>query len=503
MRLCIPLVVFLLTPLALPSAAASALSAQYHLKVTLSALHGTETPSIEVTATLGLRNGRLAMSPMGPLPERWPTFVESLKVTALDGTPLPVAPGDAPGWTVDAPDQPVRIHYIVRLDHERLEWPGGIDGVAFVRDCGAFMTGRAVFVTSPGTEAAPDGEPFASVRISLPDGWAATTPWASADTPHTWLVETETALTESLLMMGTHTERVLRRGPLTLRFAVAGAANADRAEAFAAQSGAILDYYTDLMGGLPAPPPDRPLSTVVVTVAEAEATDGEVIGNHISMVFEADGGPESATIGWFMFAHEVFHLWNGATLRVADSRADWFKEGITSYYTFKALHYVGLVPEAGVLGVMDGLFYTRYRADAGYGTRSMREAASGFDKDNHWGLVYGGGLFAGLCVDIQVREATANARSLDDLMRAFYATYAGTRQTYTTNDVLAAANALSDHDFTPFFDAHIRGTAPVPVAECLSRTSLNATTDSGSLVATPDPSATSLETALWDGVLGR
>ncbi|GAB5537835.1 MAG: hypothetical protein Rubg2KO_40840 [Rubricoccaceae bacterium] len=493
----------LLALLAVPTANATAPAAQYHLTVTEAALHAAETPSLDLVATLDLRDGRLAMSPMGPLPERWPTFIADLTVEALDGTLLPVAASEAPGWTVDAPDQPIRIRYTVQLDHERLEWPGGIDGVAFVRDWGAFLTGRAVFVTSPEAEAAPDGKAFASVRISLPDDWIATTPWAPAEAADTWHVETATALTESLLMLGTHTERVLARGPLALRFAVAGEANADRAEAFAAQSGAILDYYTDLMGGLPAPPPDRPLSTIVVTVAEAASTDGEVIGNHISMLLEADNSPENATFGWLLFAHEVFHLWNGATLRVADSQADWFKEGVTSYYTLKALHHVGLLPEVGVLGVLDGLFYARYRADEGYGTLSMREAASGFDKDNHWGLVYGGGLFAGLCIDLQVREATANARSLDDLMRDFYTEHAGNDRTYTTDDVLAAANSLSGRDVTPFFDDHIRGMAPVPVAECLARTALDVTTETGRLVATPNPEASALEVALWEGVLGR
>lgn len=482
---------------------------QYHV-VVREPLQSMDVPTLHVTADLILRGGRLKMSPAGPLPERWPTFVELLDVRTADGAPLTVTPSPSatPGWTVDAPDQPVRLRYRVRLDHEQLEWPGGIDGVAFVRDWGALLTGRAIFVTSPGPEARgederDEGRANLTVRFSVPVGWDVTTPWDPTGVANTWRVGSSEALTEAIILIGTHTERVIESGPITLRFAVAGEQSAELAAAYTARAGQILDYYTALIGGPPAPSPRSPLSTVVVAMTEADAPDGEVIGHHISLMVDPDGGPEAETMGWLIFAHEIFHLWNGTTLRVGSTRADWFKEGVTNYYTLKALHRVGVLPEPAVLSVVDGLFHARYRADPGYGTLSMREAASGFEKDDHWGLVYGGGLFAGLCIDLRIRHETGNARSLDDLMRAFYSRLGGTEQSFTTDDVLEAASALSGYDFGPFFATHITGAVPLPVAECLSLTSLDVDTQDGHLVAIQDPEATSLQVSLWEGLLGR
>ncbi|MBK9156505.1 MAG: hypothetical protein IPM25_20260 [Chloracidobacterium sp.] len=58
-------------------------------------------------------------------------------------------------------------------------------------------------------------------------------------------------------------------------------------------------------------------------------------------------------------------------------------------------------------------------------------------KHKHWGLICGGGMFAGLCIDTEIRRASANERSLDDLMRSFYSRYSGSDRTYVTDDLKA------------------------------------------------------------------
>ena len=201
-----------------------------------------------------------------------------------------------------------------------------------------------------------------------------------------------------------------------------------------------MDYYIGLMGGIPKPRPGMELKQSLVLISQSENIDGEVIGNHLSMFMNPAGDPMDKMVGWFMFAHEFFHLWNGKTLRFASTTTDWFKEGVSNYYTIKALNQTGFVNEDIVLAMLSNLFYQRYVNDPGYGTLSPSRAASGFDKDNHWGLVYGGGLFAGIAMDMEIRHLTDNGYSLDDLMRDFYREYGGTEQLIGEEDIVTKAN---------------------------------------------------------------
>lgn len=456
--------------------------------------------TVLVSARLTLTDSLLYMSPAGPVPERWPQYVKNLIVRDRIGKELPVEENPGGGWILPArrPGQQIQLEYTLSLTHEEESWPGGIDGVAYQRDWGAFFTGRALFVMN-GEE-----KQGIKVRFQLPRDWKVSTPWQAIDRSGLfWQSPNLDQLTESMIFAGTHEELHFERGGLSLKFVLGGEGIVQQKHTFAERAEKLMNYYTEMMGGLPVPPPGQELSTVMVVINADRQVDGEVIGNHISMFMDPDGDMQSQMMGWFMFAHEFFHLWNGKTLRVSDTRADWFKEGVTNYYTLKALHQIGFIDEAGVRAILNGLFYQRYINDPGLGELSIAEAGSTFRKDAHWGLVYGGGLFTGICLDMIIRKNTDNEKSLDVLMRNFYGQYGGSDRVYGTGDVIAEAGRLGGENLEAFAGQYINGTEQAPLSEYLSYAGMIASTENGQLILAPKEQRTELEKQIWAGFLGE
>jgi len=152
---------------------------------------------------------------------------------------------------------------------------------------------------------------------------------------------------------------------------------------------------------------------------------------------------------------------------------------------------------------MNNLFYQRYIQDPGYGSLSPSRAASGFDKDNHWGLVYGGGLFAGIAMDLEIRHRTGNVSSLDDMMREFYTEYGGSEQTIDQADILDKVNKIGNTDFYAFMNSHIQGTDAINLVPYLKYAGIQVDTSANQLVMTHLQDKTALQSDIWAGFLGK
>lgn len=454
---------------------------------------------ISVQADLAITSALLRMSNFGPLPHKWPQYVSNLKALDENRNPIALQHRDSTAWLVDSTyvGQSITLHYDIRMEHEKENWPGGIDGVAFVKDYGMMASGRSLFIFNQ------DSEKEIEINIQIPDNWKVSTPWKRKENGHDrFYVKNQLQLQESLLFFGTHEEIDIDRESFRLRFVLGGGKLTGHKEQYIESANKVLDYYIQMMGGIPEPAPGNEIATVLVMINEADAIDGEVIGNNISLFLNPDAQPQEQIIGWFLFAHEFFHLWNGKSLRFENTKTDWFKEGISNYYTIKALHHAGLVNEEVVKMVMNGLFYNRYINDPGFGTLAPSEAASGFDKDNHWGLIYGGGLFAGICMDMEIRNNTENENSLDDLMRHFYKTTAGTDTLIGNKDILAKVNELGETDFTNLLNHSIHGTEPVPLQDYLKYAGIEVLTEDGQMKLQEVSNKSPLQEEIWSGFLG-
>jgi predicted metalloprotease with PDZ domain len=442
-------------------------------------------------------DGLLYMGPgANQLPKRWATFVNNLKATNSKGKPIIIE--ELPGaiWKISPPlQESIILTYEVKLDHEEHDWSGGIDGVAYATDWGVFYSGRSLFIMN--------GEQRNNINVdfNLPPQWKVTTPWqVKKDNKTAFPVNNLSELTESLIFAGRHEEISIIRDDFELVFALGGDDIIAQKDDFEGLAAGVLDYYIELMGGIPNPPPSNKFNKAVVIINSHATTDGEVIGNSISILIEKDGDQMSKIISRFIFAHEFFHLWNGKSFSPVNEEMEWFKEGFTNYYTLKSLYHVGFLNNDSYFDILNNLFFQRYNNDDGIGKLSM---TMGSKKHDHWGLIYSGGLFVSIAQDIIIRKASNNKKSIDDVMRGLFSKYGGTDKNYTIEELRKSMSELSGIDQSDFFNTFVSGNDRIPIAEYLSSAGLDAKIDDGQLIITKRKNINPLQQKMINGLFGK
>lgn len=429
------------------------------------------------------------------LPKRWATFVQNVNLKDSSGENLKIEELDGAEWFMHHHNnQRVTLSYEVHLNHEEHQWSGGIDGVAFATELGVFYTGRTLLILN--------GESWRNIKVhfNLPKKWNVSTPWKTTSAhKHSYRPTTYSDLIDAMIFAGTHKEVSLKRSDFELVFALGTTDIIHQEEEFKNLAEGVLDYYIDLMGGIPNPSPDNPFHKAVVVICSAETTDGEAIGNNISILIQKDGDQFSNMISRFIFAHEFFHLWNGKSFIPEGINTEWFKEGFSNYYTIKALHHVGFLNDASYLNFLSNFFYQRYSNDPGVGELSMTD---GNAKHEHWGLIYGGGMLVGIAQDILIRNATNNEKSIDDLLRHLYQQYGGTNNNYNSEELLDTMTKLSNVSQQDFYNSYILGTQKIPIDTYLNMAGLNAVIQDGQLNLSIDENASAQEKSILKGVFG-
>ena len=421
-----------------------------------------------VSYTFEATDSVLQMSSRGAdqFENRWATFISDLSAVSESGQNIAINPMPHGQWSFHAEKGTVvKLSYRVNLDHEKHDWSGGIDGVAYKRDHGVFYSGRSLFIMNGSS---PES---IIVNFEVPEHWKVSTVWDQNETgTNSFRVETYDELSESMLFAGEHEQFIFKRDGFELLLALGGEEIIAKNEEYVNLASGVLDYYIELMGGVPNPSPENPFHRALVIINPYEQPDGEVIGNCISILESNQADPMAQMMSRFVYAHELFHLWNGKSFFPSDLRCEWFKEGVSNYYTLKALYRVGVLNEESFFAMLNGFFYKRYASDPGVGSLSMTQ---GNEKHDHWGLIYSGGLFAGISQDMIIRKATNNKRSLDDLMRGIFSDLGGTNESYTLEDLQNRLSQLSGQEQAEFFETYIVGSKKIPLDEYLKLSGLH------------------------------
>ncbi len=174
-----------------------------------------------------------------------------------------------------------------------------------------------------------------------------------------------------------------------------------------------------------------------------------------------------------LYAHEIFHAWNVKRLRPADlwpyqyARPQptpwlWVSEGITDYYADLAEVRGGVVDARGFYALTAAkINEVRSATPVALEDASLSTWVHPVDGTGY--LYYPKGSLAGFILDILIRDASDNARSLDDVMRAVYQSTYKRGRGFTASDwwnaVSAAAGGTS---FAAFNARYIDGREPFP-----------------------------------------
>ncbi|AVI50719.1 hypothetical protein C5O00_05845 [Pukyongia salina] len=430
------------------------------------------------------------------LTNRWASFVHNLKVTTSRGKTIEVDALPDARWRMRSlPTETIIVSYEVHLDHEAHSWSGGIDGVAYATELGVFYTGRTLLILN--------GQNRSSINVDfkLPMNWSVTTPWDKINqNTYAYKVNSIFDLVNATIFAGTHKEATIRRSDFELVFAFGTKDIISREMEFENLAEGVMDYYISLMGGIPKSSPTDSLNKVMVVISSSSSTDGEAIGNNISILIEKDGDKFSETIWRFIFAHEFFHLWNGKSFSPKAEDTEWFKEGFTNYYTLKALHHTGFLNDTSYINLLSSFFYERYISDPGVGELSMTDGAL---KHDHWGLIYSGGMFVAIAQDILIRLATNNNSNIDDLLRSLFFKYNGDTNGYSLEDLFSEMSGLNEVDQIEFYNTYIIGHEIIPIDKYLSMVGFDSKVENGTLFISKKDNVSPEQQAIIKGILGQ
>lgn len=202
-------------------------------------------------------------------------------------------------------------------------------------------------------------------------------------------------------------------------------------------------------------------------------------------------GMKQPTKGYIKFlglcSHEYFHLWNVKRIRPqllkqADLSCEvhtellWAFEGITSYYDDLALVRSGRISRERYLEL---LAQTVTRVMRGSGRLKQSVAESSFDAwtrfyhqdenaPNAIVSYYSKGALVALGLDMQLREHTQEACSLDHFMRRLWEDFGKRDIGVSEDDLEKLASKMAGTDLSAFFSQTVHGTDDLPLEAWLA-----------------------------------
>jgi len=191
-------------------------------------------------------------------------------------------------------------------------------------------------------------------------------------------------------------------------------------------------------------------------------------------------------LGWLgLVAHEYFHTWNVKQLRPdvlgpfdyeneVYTRSLWVVEGITSYYDDLLVARAGLSTPKEYLEAFSKNIET-LQGTPGRKVQSL--SLSSFDawiklyrpdenSPNTAMSYYTKGAVVAWLLDAEIRSASGNKKSLDDLMRAAYQKFSGAKG-YTEAEFRALANQIAGKNLDAFFAKNVDSTAELDYGPAL------------------------------------
>jgi predicted metalloprotease with PDZ domain len=209
---------------------------------------------------------------------------------------------------------------------------------------------------------------------------------------------------------------------------------------------------------------------------------------NISMM-DLSGSTESRNSIWdSIVSHEFFHLWNVKRLRPEAlgpfdysqpnrTRYLWLAEGVTSYYGDLLLVRSGVWNEEAYWTETISKEINSLQRNPGRLKMSVADA-SWTVWDGRAGRrapdYYNKGRLIGLLLDIEIRDASDNQRSFDDVMRALYELCMEQGRGFADGDVRRLCEAIAGRDLGDFFAKYVDGIEELPFTDTLAKIGISA-----------------------------
>jgi predicted metalloprotease with PDZ domain len=400
--------------------------------------------------------------------------IRDMQAVSEGGEPLPIERTNRFSWRIDTQgSQVVRLRYRVLARDEGL----GFFGVA-MGTYHAFINGAAAFVYEMNSKQVPH-----EVRFRLPPGWKVTTAMdfvaqseqrPFGDVRDTFLAPNYDELIDSPIQMGWFEVRDFRARGVPMRIVFVSETDSIQCnmERIASDFQRIAEVGIDLFGS-------SPFSRYLFIVHLSGKGFAGGLEHLNSTVLNVPDRPDLNING--LAAHEFFHAWNVKRIRPkvlgpfdytqpVRTRALWWCEGVTDYYTSLILLRAGLINERAFWQDMEREIFTLENNPARERV-TLEEASWKVWEGN--GMGYGGlsyynkGKVVGFLLDVYIRGVTQNQRSLDDVLRFLMERYAYPKPGFEEDGILQAINRVVGRDVSALYQRMVASTEPLPYDEVL------------------------------------
>jgi predicted metalloprotease with PDZ domain len=327
----------------------------------------------------------------------------------------------------------------------------------------ALINGAPTFLTLAAEKTSRPHE----VVLHLPSAWKSTMtglPSGSSTTPHHYLAPDFDTLVDSPIVAGNpaiHEFTVQGKPHYLVNVGEGGVWDGPRS---ADDTRRIVEAHAAFWGGLPY---EKYVFINMIT----EASGGlEHRNSTVLMSSRWRTRERRGYVDWLsLVSHEFFHVWNVKRLRPVElgpfeyerenyARTLWVAEGLTSYYGDLLAARAGVMTPEEYLNELSGMIL-ELQTTPGRLAQPVEEAS--FDawvryyrQDENTANTtisyYTKGGVIGFLLDVEIRRATADTRSLDDVMRQAYARFGGATG-FTSAQFRALASEAAGTDLTAWF----------------------------------------------------
>lgn len=390
--------------------------------------------------------------------------------------PLEVQKTDKQDWNISGASQecgsPDHRDFVIRYS---IFWdtPGPFDSQ--LNDRHAFLNLAEILMYVPDRRSEDVSVQF----TNLPDGWQTATALASTSEPNTYSASSYDYLVDAPVEAGVLDQFSFESDGAPIHVILDGKESArSRLQNYLLP---ITRYELNLMAGPPFDSPDHGYTFFFHIGPSAEVGGGGMEHRNSSAI--AGGSPEECGA---IAAHEFFHAWNVKRIRPQSlepvdyskeqyTRALWFAEGVTNTYETFALERTGLWSKeqfykdlAGQIDILQSRPARLWQSAEESSLDAWFEGFSDYGDPSRSISYYNKGDILGVLLDLAIRDATDNRKSLDDVMRLLNDEYAKRGRFYDDSDgIRRAVEEVSGKSFKNFFGRYVSGTQEIPYNDFL------------------------------------
>jgi predicted metalloprotease with PDZ domain len=310
----------------------------------------------------------------------------------------------------------------------------------------------------------------------VPAGWKLIAELPAGPDPHSFMAPSYDALVDAPVEAGKFDEFDFDSDGAHFRVVVDSRSyNRSRLEDYLQR---ITGYELHLMDG----PPFKEYTFLFHIGAFPEVGDGGM--EHANSTAISAGSVDELKN---LSAHEFFHVWNVKRIRPQAlepvdytkeqyTRALWFAEGVTSTYAAYALVRTGLWSKsafyddlASQITDLESRPARKWQSVEDSSVDAWLEKYPDYNAPNRSISYYDKGQILGVMLDLAIRDATDNRKSLDDVMRLMNDQYARKAKFYNGEEAIrAAVEQVAGTSFEDFFRRYLVGVDEIPYDKFLS-----------------------------------